>query len=168
MQPSGRTAPRYDLVVDGVRISIKTETTGKSADPKFISITKLLTVERDPWTPESLIERTLKHLSEYDAILMLRAIWEGALIHYQLVEIPVALLQQLATVQLQPVAQRAGMAGRVRISLTATVCKDDGTRLFRVVFDATDGKCQIKNLDIRACALLMEWDLHAGDAIRIF
>jgi hypothetical protein len=101
IQAGGRNQPGHDLLVEGVRLSLKTET-GYSTDPEQITITKLCTTEREPWSPATLIDRVLAHLSRYDAILMLRAVWSKPLIRYQLVEIPIDLLRLVKTAQPTP------------------------------------------------------------------
>ena len=88
IEGSGRNLAGHDLLVEGQKISLKTET-GRRTNPDLISITKLCTTEREPWDAPTLIERVLAHLSRYDVILMLRAIWRLPLIHYQLLEIPI-------------------------------------------------------------------------------
>jgi hypothetical protein len=86
---TARNQPTHDLLVDRARISLKTETgAGTRADQ--ISITKLCTTEKEPWTAETLVFRVLEHLARYDVILMLRAVWRLPLLHYQLLEIPVS------------------------------------------------------------------------------
>jgi hypothetical protein len=90
-------------------------------------------------------------------ILMLRAIWERPLIHYQLLEIPSETLRLLDTAELKPVGRRAG-----RGSLGADVIRGD-EKLFHVHFDASDGKCQISRLDIRHCIMLLEWDVAISE-----
>ena len=147
----GTTQPRYDILFEGHRISLKTET-GKGTKPNSITITKLCTTEKEPWTAESLKARALAHLGRYDTILMLRAVWGPRLMHYQLVEIPVPLLQLLETAAPQPVGNRVG-----RQSLAPDVRRGDEV-VFRVHFDASDGKCSIRNLRMQNCHLLREWD----------
>ena len=117
-----------------------------------INITKLCTTERDPWEVETLKTRALEHLSRYDIILMLRAIWEPHTIRYQLVDIPVGLLRLLAACEPAPVGRRV-----TRRSLGADVVRH-GQTLFRVHFDGSNGKCQIRNLRMRDCTLLLEWE----------
>jgi len=156
--PLGRTSGNLsgaDLIVENRRISLKTET-GLSTDPKLISITKLCTTEREPWEAGSLVERTLAHLARYDMILMLRAVWERPLIHYQLLEIDVDLLELIATADLRPVGKRAG-----RGSLGADVNRGE-KRLFHVHFDASDGKCQISRMSVEDCVMLLAWDIAIG------
>jgi len=145
--------PGPDLLVENIRLSIKTET-GAGTDPQLIHITKLCTTEREPWAPDVLIKRVMAHLRRYDSILMLRAVWNPPLIHYQLVEIPVKLLRLIRTGKLEPVGRRKG-----RQSLGADVYRG-GERVFHVHFDGSDGKCQVRDLHIRHCNVLQEWDLQ--------
>jgi len=146
----GTTQPRYDILFEGHRISLKTET-GKGTKTGSITITKLCTTEKEPWSAESLKERVIAHLNRYDTILMLRAIWQPHQIRYQLVEIPVHLLKLLASGDPLPVGKRKG-----RQSLGMDVLRGN-ERLFRVHFDASDGKCSIRNLRIENCKVLREW-----------
>ena len=147
----GTTQPRYEILFEDHRISLKTET-GKGTKSESITITKLCTTEKEPWAPESLKARVLAHLSRYDTILMLRAIWQPNLMRYQLVEIPVPLLKLLDTGTPLPIGKRTG-----RQSLGMDVLRGDET-VFRVHFDASDGKCSIRNLRIKNCRILREWD----------
>jgi Type II site-specific deoxyribonuclease len=156
IEATGRNQPKYDLLVEDAKISLKTET-GLGTDPDLISITKLCTTEREPWTPEALTKRTTDHLSRYDLLLMLRAVWEDPLIHYQLVEIPTDLLRLIETADLKPVGRRAG-----RQSLGADVYRA-GEAIFHVHFDGSDGKCQVRNLRVKDCNVLLEWDLKIRD-----
>ena len=152
-----RTAPNqpeHDLVVGNNRVSLKTET-GQGTKPASINITKLCTTERDPWAIESLIQHVLGHLWRYNLMLMLRALWPTANghIHYQLVEIPVPLLRNIASIEFAPVGHRAG-----RRSLGGDHVNPDGQVVYHVHFDGADGKCQMRNLRIDACRMLREWD----------
>jgi hypothetical protein len=157
--PVGRTGGNLagpDLIVEGRKVSLKTES-GLGTNPKFINITKLCTTERDPWEAASLIERVLSHLSRYDMILMLRAIWKRPLIHYQLLEIATDTLKLISSAEVQPVGRRAG-----RGSLGADVFRGKD-KLFHIHFDASDGKCQISRLDIQNCVTLLEWDVAISE-----
>lgn len=153
VERTSRNQPINDLLVEDARISLKTET-GIGTRENQICITKLCTTEREPWAPDVLIERVIEHLSRYDVILMLRAIWKLPLIHYQLVDVPVEMLRLIRSAKLDPVGRRKG-----RQSLGADVYRaQEG--LFRVHFDGSDGKCQIRNLPVAQCVLLEEWDLQ--------
>ena len=83
---------------------------------------------------------------------MLRAIWHPESIHYQLVDIPLALLRLIRNVELEPVGRRQG-----RGSLGGDVSLAEEV-VFHVHFDGSDGKCQVRNLLVKWCCLLGEWD----------
>ena len=156
VEPGGRNQPRHDLLVEGSRISLKTET-GQGTDRELIHITKLCTTEREPWAPDVLIERVLDHLGRYDLILMLRAVWGLPLVHYQLLEVPIETLRLIAEARLELVGRRTG-----RQSLGGDVYRGQD-RAFHVHFDGSDGKCQIRNLPVAECRTLTEWDLRVTD-----
>jgi hypothetical protein len=151
IEPGGRNQPRHDLQVEGVRISLKTET-GEATRADSITITKLCTTEREPWKADDLVERVVAHLARYDVILMFRAIWGTTLLRYQLVDIPIALLRLIADCAPQPVGRRKG-----RGSPGADISRN-GEKVFHVHFDASDGKCSVRGLRLRDCDLLLEWE----------
>lgn len=142
----------HDLLVEDKKISLKTET-GAGTHSEKISITKLCTTERQPWDASTLIGRVIAHLSRYDLILMLRAIWRAPLVHYQLLEIPITSLLLIETAEVKGVGKREG-----RQSLGADVVLN-GEVLFHVHFDGSDGKCSVRNLRVSNCVLLQEWDI---------
>ena len=149
-------APREDIIIGEDRFSLKTQT-GFGTKLNFIEISKLLTTEKEPWTAVSLIERTLHHLNRYDYLLMLRAIWQEPVIHYQLVDIPLGLLKLIETVELNAVQRRSG-----RQSLGGDIYHQ-GQKVLHVHFDGSDGKCQLRRLSVSDCNLLFSWDLHLSD-----
>jgi Type II site-specific deoxyribonuclease len=152
IKTGGVNQPRYDILFEGHRISLKTET-GLGTKRDLINITKLCTTEREPWEAETLKARAIEHLSRYDTILMLRAVWEPGIMRYQLVDIPIPLLRLLGDCEPMPV----GKTPRRRQSLGAAVTRD-GEIVFRVHFDGSDGKCQIRRLRIQDCKMLLEWE----------
>jgi hypothetical protein len=151
VQITTANTPKHDLLVGTIKLSLKTET-GASTNPELISITKLCTTEREPWDSPTLIAHAMDHLSRYDHILMLRAIWREQLIHYQLLEVPISILKLLGNITVLPVGKRKG-----RQSMAADVSLQE-RKVFRVHFDGADGKCQIHRLPISRCRLLLEWD----------
>jgi hypothetical protein len=157
VEGTARNAATHDLLVDDQRLSLKTET-GKSTKARTITITKLCTTEKEPWSPEILVERALAHLGRYDVILMLRAIWEPRVVHYQLLLIDVGWLQRMESAVFVVVGKRPG-----RQSFGAEVVDADGNGLFNVHFDASDGKCAIRNLRVSDCQMLSEWDILVPD-----
>lgn len=127
-------SPKADIRVGKIRLSLKTET-GRITRRSRISITKLCTTETGEWISNALIEHALAHLSRYEGILMLRAVWGNSAIDYQLVDIPIALLQKIRACEALPVGRRKG-----RQSLGFDVL-EGGETLFHVHFDGADGKC---------------------------
>jgi len=156
IRATNRNQPTHDLLVEGHRLSLKTET-GYGTDRESINITKLCTTEREPWTPDVLIGRVIAHLDRYDLVLMLRSIWETPALHYQLVEIPVGTLRLIRNAELRPVGRRRG-----RGSLGADILIGDEVA-FHVHFDGSDGKCQIRGLLLSHCDVLEEWDIRIAD-----
>jgi hypothetical protein len=152
-----RNQPRHDLLVEDKRLSLKTET-GNATHADRITITKLCTTEREPWTAEVLTGRVLDHLDRYDIILMLRAVWKLPLMHYDLLEIPTATLKLIRTATFKEVGNRAGSR-----SLGADVFDESGNVLFHVHFDASDRKCSIRNMPVRNCASLLAWEILIRD-----
>lgn len=148
---SRANSPQHDLLVGTVRLSLKTET-GVGTRRDWINITKLCTTETGAWDSAALIAHTLRHLSRYDHMLMLRAIWQGEIIRYQVVEIPLDLLKHISDASVVPVGRRSG-----RHSM-ATDVFDENTQLFHLHFDGADGKCQIQRLPVSRCQMLAEWE----------
>lgn len=156
VEPSAPNAPRQDIIVSGLKISVKTET-GKGTKRDHVSITKLCTTEREPWTAGELKRRVMDHLGRYDMVLMLRAVWRPSVIEYQLLEVPIELLKSIEASNLAPVGKRAG-----RKSLGADVYEGD-KKLLHVHFDGSDGKCQVRDLAVSDCRVLAKWEKQIGD-----
>ena len=156
IEPTARNLPANDLLVEDSKISIKTET-GAGTKADRVTITKLCTTEKEPWNPDVLIERVMDHLKRYDVILMLRAVWEHPLIHYQVLEIPIDLLALIETAKLGGSGKRSG-----RQSLGADVYSGND-RVFRVHFDGSDGKCSVRGIRLQDCRMLTSWDYRVRE-----
>ena len=156
IEPSKPNSPKHDLLVKHARISIKTET-GAGTRENLINITKLCTTEKDPWEAETLRTHVLAHLARYDYMLMLRAIWEGDVIHYQVLDIPIELLKLIDAAELAAVGRRQG-----RKSIAADVYRGE-EKVFHIHFDGADGKCQVQRLPVRLCRMLFAWDYQLGE-----
>ena len=153
IEPGTPNAPAHDLISEDQRISLKTETgTGTKIDR--ISITKLCTTEKDPWEAEALRAHALAHLARYDHMLMLRAVWDKPIIHYQAIDIPIRLLLKIKGVPLDFVGKQRS---RRSIGGDAIV---KGKTAFHVHFDGSDGKCQIRGLRVDLCRMIDKWDYH--------
>jgi hypothetical protein len=85
---------------------------------------------------------------------MFRAVWQSDAIRFQLVDTPVETLRLIEDVSVRSVGRRVG-----RQSLAADVIRTN-ERVFRLHFDASDGKCSIRNLGIQHCNVLEEWDVR--------
>jgi hypothetical protein len=94
---------------------------------------------------ESLVEQAFRRIKKP---------WMEGAIHYQLVDIPVLTLRMIEKIVVEPVGRRSG-----RQSLAADVMRGE-QRIFRVHFDASDGKCSVRNLGIEHCVVLGEWDVR--------
>jgi len=149
-------SPKADIRVGRTRLSLKTET-GRGTRRDRISITKLCTTETGEWVSNALIEHALAHLRRYEGILMLRAIWSGSKIDYQLLDVPIKLLMKIRAGEALPVGRRKG-----RQSLGFDVLQR-GQTLFHVHFDGADGKCQVRNLRVDRCIMLAEWQQEIRD-----
>ena len=90
---------------------------------------------------------------------MLRAVWKLPIITYQLLEIPIDFLRLIRTAQPTPAGRRKG-----RQSLGADV-SFEGQCLYQVHFDGSDGKCQVRNLQVSRRVLIDTWDVLAKDLI---
>ena len=145
-----RNTPGHDIIVGEERISLKTET-GRGTKLGRIAITKLCTTEREPWEAGVLIERTIEHLARYDRMIMLRAVWADSVVNYQLVDIPLGLLRLIERVELSHVGRRRG-----RRSLGGDISIGEEVA-FHVHYDGADGKCQIRNLSLDRCNVLLAW-----------
>jgi hypothetical protein len=142
---------KEDMIVSGVKLSVKTET-GYGTNPNSISITKLSTTETTTWQSAPLVDRILHHLSQYEEMLMLRAVWlYPPAFKYQLLSIPPSFLALINTAKFNDVGKREG-----RRSIGGDVFIEDKLA-FHVHFDGSDGKCSIRNLAVNQCCLLKEW-----------
>jgi type II restriction enzyme len=148
--PTTPNSPWHDLSVAGVKLSIKSET-GKATRATKISITKLCTTETGEWDVAALVAHTIAHIRRHDRMLMIRAIWKTAAFDYQLMEIPLDLLQRMTTADFLEVGTRKG-----RRSFAGDV-SERGEKLFRVHFDGADGKCQVHGLLVNRCQMLRTW-----------
>jgi restriction endonuclease SmaI-like protein len=149
-------SPKADIRIGDTRLSLKTET-GRGTRRDRISITKLCTTETGDWVSNALIEHAVSHLSRYEGILMLRAIWSETKFDYQLIDVPISLLEKMRQCEALPVGKRMG-----RRSLGFDVSEDDEI-LFHVHFDGADGKCQVRNLRVDRCITIMEWQQEIRD-----
>lgn len=148
-----------DLIVDGTRISLKTEAS-KSIRSRKITISKFMEARwirnRDAYGLAHLAsDRLRKHLADYDRIVMLRAFYLTTnQVKYDLVEIPHNLLA-LAT-QLEPddITLSQGRSGG-----GSALVRQNGREAFTLKFDGSVEKVTITNLLVDLCTFHGTWNV---------
>jgi hypothetical protein len=147
-----------DVVVDGVRWSLKTE--GSAAmSPTVITISKFSEARwiRDCVTQADFaretITRVLRHLSEYDRVITLRGTYvdDGAAARYDLVEIPHEMLtavQDLIPDDFSPRTSAGSSSAKVHYN---------GSYDFTVVLDGSVEKVTMRNIQISECFTHARW-----------
>ena len=170
MKLAGRTAerspagnPGHDITIDGQKFSLKTQADAHlKADSLWIS--KFMELGRGEWSDkpeqlEGLRTQFLTHMKNYERILSLRAhsrtendkiYW-----HYELVEIPKALLQTAAKGKLEMMMDST----QTPKPGYCTVTDASGNVNFHLYFDGGgERKLQIKDLRKDLCVVHGEWD----------
>ena len=162
---AARGNPGHDISIADERFSLKTQA-DKAVKPDRIWISKFMELGRGKWENErdlaGLRDSFLRHLEQYDRILSLRALRKAPQWHYELVEIPKAVLQLAASGQIV-------MQHDSRQTPKPGYCDardNSGTLLFRLYFDGgTERKLQVKDLVKSACVVHGEWEFTAPQSI---
>lgn len=155
--------PGHDITINGQKWSLKTQADA-NIKPDTLWISKFMELGKGAWTNEpgqlvGLRDQFLHHMQNYERILSLRA-WrrkENGKVynHYELVEIPKALLQEAAngTLEMMMDSEQNPKPGY------CTVSEGNGTVKFRLYFDGgTERKLQIRDLKKSLCVVHGEWD----------
>lgn len=156
--------PGHDITVDEIPWSLKTQG-DRNIRRETLHISKFMELGQGQWVDESdlpgLRDRFLNHMRGYDRIFQLRYFKQPATEllplthHYELVEIPKALLQeaergQCSMVQTSRQTPKPGYC---------TVTGEDGQIRFRLYFDGgTERKLQIKDLRKNLCRVHATWE----------
>jgi hypothetical protein len=147
-----------DVVVDGVRWSLKTEG-ATNMSPTTITISKFCEarwirdcIDEDDFARETTA-RILRHLSEYDRVVTLRGTYidDGAAVQYDLVEIPHDMLMAVQDLTPDDFSPRTA-AG----SSTARVYYK-GTEAFVIVLDGSVEKITLRNIKVSKCITHATW-----------
>ncbi len=160
--PSGN--PGHDITIDGVKYSLKTQADA-AIKSDTIWISKFMELGKGQWSdqPEQLKglrKQFLDHLNNYKRILSLRAfkrVEKGKTYwHYELVEIPKALLLEAAGGKLEMMLQSTQDPKPGYCTVEDSV----GQVKFRLYFDGGgERKLQIKDIRKNLCVVHAEWDL---------
>jgi hypothetical protein len=155
-------SPGADIVVDGTRISLKTEASKDIRDRK-ITISKLMEArwirDQDALGLAQLAgERLREHLASYDRIIMLRAFnpTKGQ-VNYNLVEIPYDLMTLALGLQPGDIKPNPGRNGGGSV-----VFRDQGLDVFTLRFDGSVEKVTVTNLLIDRCISHGIWHIPLG------
>ncbi len=147
-----QTEPGYDIEVDGVKYSLKTQADSQIRDNR-IHLTKLMEaagIQSFQDTRDNVrytLEHILPHLLEADRMLVLRAFDEPeGVVRYELVEIPMSLLLRVGDVKAEDFSEPT----EKKRTTHAWVCLDD-IRAFSLYFDGSDEKIQIQHLRSELC-----------------
>lgn len=161
MAPRGN--PGHDITVGKKRISLKTQA-DKHLRSGIINIHKFMELGRGSWTnnPDDLIQlraQYLAHLQSYDRVLVLRntayptpasPYWR-----YELIEIPIDLLQQAAygTLEMMLDSRQMPKPGYCR------VVDAMGNPAYRLYFDGgTERKLKVQNIRRDLCIIHATWE----------
>ncbi len=146
------------MTVDGVRYSLKTEA---SADirPARVTISKLMEARwiRGCRTPEDFVagvtSSILEHFKKYDRVLCLRAFDQPAHVRYELLEIPLEILQ--AAGDLEP----AAFSSKTENGSTSANVHFRGKPAWKLRLDGSVEKVTVTSLDVRVCKLHATWTI---------
>lgn len=154
----------HDMTVGGSRLSLKTQA-DKNIKSGELWISKFMELGRGDWSDdpnelEGLRDAFLEHLKQYDRIFSLRAIGKAPHWHYELVEIPKALMQQAENGRLEMMLES-------RQNPKPGYCHvfgADMSLLYQLYFDAgSERKLQVKGLRKSACVVHGEWQFTVSD-----
>lgn len=152
---SSATNPGYDLIVNGLRISLKTEA-ARNVKEHSIHVSKWLEMGKGLWDPPNIqLPRFINHLSGYDRILTLRCLQQtGAQYWYELVEIPHAIMLEAATGTME----KAAKTKQESFPWYCRVSDGKNGNKYSLYFDAgTERKLQVKNLLKTHCIVHATW-----------
>ncbi|QDK77768.1 restriction endonuclease [Spirosoma sp. KCTC 42546] len=155
LAPAGN--PTFDLTVDGLKYSLKTEA-AKNVNAQKIHISKFMELGKGLWEDKlehliGLRQSFLTRLSQCDKILTLRVLRKSPWT-YELVEIPVSLLNKASEGNL-----RMNLESRQMPKPGYCDVYENGYLLFQLYFDGgTERKLQIKNLQKNLCTVHATWE----------
>lgn len=145
------TSSGADIVVDGIRYSLKTQS-DSAIRPNTLFIQKLMEARwiRDCPDVQSLSEelakRVSRHIDRYDRILVLRAFNPAAgHLRYELIEIPKSVIALLTTIRPEQLSEKN------KYGSSGAEVQDDKGPAYRVLLDGSVEKIRIFSLRIDRC-----------------
>jgi hypothetical protein len=161
---NSRTNPGNDITVDGVPISLKTEA-ARNIQVGTIHISKFRELGKGHWeTLEDLValrQQFFDHMRAYERIFTLRCFHsEEGLWHYELVEIPKALLLEAEGGRLYFIESST----QTPKPANCDVVDEKGNLKFQLYFDAgTERKLQVRRLNKSLCFVRAVWVFRTND-----
>jgi len=163
-EKSAYNTPGADVTINNETFSLKTQA-DKNLRLNFINIHKYMELGKGEWSnkPKQLLglkDQFIKHLSNYDRVLVLRNIGKPLLSNpywkYELVEIPKSLLSEVSKGEYEMTSDSIQMPkpGYCRV-------KDNETNAlkFELYFDGgTERKLKINKIDKNYCIVHATWE----------
>lgn len=157
LAPTGN--PGYDISIEGVPVSLKSQA-DKSIKPDYLHISKFMELGKGEWGDQEshlvgLREQFFQHMGSYSRILSLRCLSKANNVyHYELVEVPISLLQSADKGVLRM------MHGSTQMPKPGycDVLDEAGKLKFQLYFDGGgERKLQIKAINKHLCIVHAEW-----------
>jgi hypothetical protein len=151
--------PGEDVVVNGVKFSLKTEG-GKSIRHSAIHISKLMEARwiRECHSADDFCslskERIGAHLNHYERIISLRSFLADSKVRYELVEIPKDVLLGISRLHPSDFSPRTENG-----SSRATVRGSKGNPSFVLCLDGSVEKITVRNLPLNLCKVHATWEV---------
>ena len=154
------TNPGHDITIAGTRASLKTEAAAAIREHS-IHISKWMEMGKGDWDPPNVqFPRFLSHLAGYERIFVLRCLKRiNSRYHYELVEIPKALLLEVRKENVKPAASTR----QATMPHYCEIRDADDRKKFSLYFDAgTERKLQIKDLRKDLCIVHATWRFESA------
>lgn len=157
LAPKGN--PGHDVTVDGVQLSLKTQA-DRNIKERMLWISKFMELGKGNWGDnpadlEGLRNQFLRHMKSYEKIFTLRALQKAPLWKYELVEIPISVLELASGGELE---MKLGSKQFPKPGY-CYVRDKQGATILNLYFDGGgERKLQIKNLNKEYCRVHAEWE----------
>jgi hypothetical protein len=153
-----RTNRGHDITIENVPVGLKTEASA-GIKPGHIHISKWMELGKGKWDLPVLRDLFLEHMKGYARIFTLRQLTAGPKqFHYELVEIPKALLLEAANCvfEVKTDSKQNPQPGYGRVY-------GAGVLRYELYFDGgTERKLQIRKLDKKLCTVHATWAFEVG------
>ncbi len=154
-----RTNRGHDLTIEGVPVSLKTEA-ARNIRTDMIHVSKWMELGKGQWDLAALRDLFLEHMQSYDRIFTLRCLTSGPKdYHYELVEIPKALMLEAANCRLE-VQENSRQNPKPGYGYVENGM--GGLKYARYFDGGTERKLQIRNLRKDLCRVHATWKFESA------